>query len=42
MAVKEGRYRGLTAQERAAARRAQLVEATLQVWGREEIGRAHV
>lgn len=35
MAVKEGRYRGLTAQERAAARRAQLVEATLQVWGRE-------
>lgn len=35
MAVKSGRYRGMTAQERAAARRAQLVEAALEVWGRE-------
>ena len=30
-----GVYRGLTAQERAAERRARLLEATLEVWGRE-------
>lgn len=35
MAVKSGRYRGMTAQERTVARRAQLVEAALEVWGRE-------
>lgn len=33
MAVKQGRYRGLTADERAAARRTRLLEATLEVWG---------
>lgn len=35
VAVKKGVYRGLTAQERAAERRARLLEATLEVWGRE-------
>lgn len=35
MAVKKGVYRGLTAQERAEERRARLLEATLEVWGRE-------
>ncbi|KQP63623.1 TetR/AcrR family transcriptional regulator [Nocardioides sp. Leaf285] len=33
MAVKAGRYRGMSAQERAATRRAQLLAATLDVWG---------
>lgn len=33
--ARSGRYRGLTAEERTAARRAQLVEAALEVWGRE-------
>ena len=36
MAVKAGRYRGQSAQERVAARRQQLVEATLEVWARVE------
>ena len=35
MAVKKGVYRGRTAQERAAERRERLLEATLEVWGRE-------
>lgn len=35
MAVKSGRYRGMTAEERVEARRAQLVEAALEAWGRE-------
>lgn len=35
VAVKKGVYRGLTAQERAAERRERLLEATLEVWGRE-------
>jgi len=34
MAVKAGRYRGQSAQERVAARREQLVAATLEVWAR--------
>lgn len=36
MAVKAGRYRGQSAQERIAARREQLVAATLEVWGRTD------
>lgn len=35
MAVKAGRYRGMTADERVAARRAQLLDAALEVWGRD-------
>ena len=35
MAVKAGTYRGLTAEQRLADRRARLVEATLEVWGRD-------
>ncbi|MCW2839982.1 MAG: TetR family transcriptional regulator [Aeromicrobium sp.] len=35
MAVKAGTYRGMTAEQRAADRRARLVEATLEVWGRD-------
>ena len=35
MAVKAGLYRGMSAVERSAARRAQLLEATLEVWGAE-------
>ncbi|CAB4691997.1 MAG: TetR/AcrR family transcriptional regulator [Actinobacteria bacterium] len=34
MAVRTGRYGGLSAEERAAVRREQLIEATLEVWGR--------
>lgn len=33
MAVQSGMYRGVSAEERVAARRAQLLEATLEVWG---------
>jgi len=35
MAVKAGTYRGMTAEQRLADRRARLVEATLEVWGRD-------
>lgn len=35
MAVKEGRYRGVSADRRRAERRARLLEATLEVWGRD-------
>ncbi|MET0449239.1 MAG: TetR/AcrR family transcriptional regulator, partial [Aeromicrobium sp.] len=35
MAVKAGTYRGMTAQQRVADRRDRLVEATLEVWGRD-------
>ncbi|MRJ75737.1 TetR/AcrR family transcriptional regulator [Aeromicrobium sp. SMF47] len=35
MAVKAGQYRGMTAEQRHADRRARLLEATLQVWGRD-------
>lgn len=35
MAVKAGTYRGMTAEQRVADRRARLVEATLEVWGRD-------
>lgn len=34
MAVKQGVYRGQTAQERTAERRGRLLEATLEVWSR--------
>lgn len=34
MAVKQGVYRGLTAEERSAQRRTRLLEATLEVWSR--------
>lgn len=33
MAVKQGVYRGQSAEERSAERRARLLEATLEVWG---------
>lgn len=36
VAVKQGVYRGQSAQERSAERRARLLEATLEVWGRQE------
>ncbi len=36
MAVKQGVYRGLSAQERSAQRRERLLEATLEVWGRDD------
>lgn len=35
MAVKAGQYRGMTAEQRHADRRARLLEATLEVWGRD-------
>lgn len=35
MAVKEGSYRGVSADDRRADRRARLLDATLEVWGRE-------
>jgi AcrR family transcriptional regulator len=35
MAVKAGTYRGRTAEQRVSDRRARLVEATLEVWGRD-------
>ena len=35
MAVKAGTYKGRSAEERAAERRARLLEATLEVWGRD-------
>ncbi|KQX74072.1 TetR/AcrR family transcriptional regulator [Aeromicrobium sp. Root472D3] len=35
MAVKAGTYRGMSAEQRTADRRARLVEATLEVWGRD-------
>ncbi len=35
MAVKAGTYRGVSAEQRVAERRARLVEATLEVWGRD-------
>ncbi|MCW2841218.1 MAG: TetR family transcriptional regulator [Aeromicrobium sp.] len=40
MAVKAGTYRGRTAEQRVSDRRARLVEATLELWGRE--GRSRV
>lgn len=38
MAVKQGVYRGLTAEQRSTQRRRQLLAATLEVWGREGAG----
>lgn len=35
MAVKAGTYRGMSAEQRRADRRARLLEATLEVWGRD-------
>jgi AcrR family transcriptional regulator len=35
MAVKQGRYRGVSSDDRRAERRARLLAATLEVWGRE-------
>ncbi len=35
MAVKAGTYRGMTAEQRLVDRRRRLVEATLEVWGRD-------
>lgn len=35
MAVKEGSYRGVSADDRRADRRTRLLDATLEVWGRE-------
>ena len=35
MAVKAGTYKGRSAEERTAERRARLLEATLEVWGRD-------
>lgn len=35
MAVKAGTYKGMSAEQRTADRRARLLEATLAVWGRE-------
>ena len=35
MAVKAGQYRGMSAEQRRAERRTRLLEATLEVWGRD-------